>query len=335
MGIIASEIKVRPSLDMTQASTSGGMMDKSTELVSGLLGNPVTSMLDAERTAGVTRHYKIHFNVEDSENGIYKTAKMFISQNLTADIVGSLKLGTYTSTKADVAADRQFGTGRLATALTAGDQTIVVDTRGVSYDHFQNGDMIAVHNMGDYDDATGTMDFLTIDQAPSWNGDQVTLHVSSGVTNDYALSRVSGSDTIYSAVGSVVEFGDVETSFVSQNLTSASGTVDDNAGVIVKNEGAIYQTLTFTFDSATTYTVASNRSGVTMPSGNVSSLYDTTYLSVPSGFWGGTWTSGDSVQIVTSPATMPTHVYLDVPAGAAASNIETLYPWVFGDSDAA
>ena len=334
MPIVESEINVyRSTTTDPTGTTDGGRFDRTKPITSGALAGLIADINDAERTAGNERHYKMSFVNEDTENLTFKNAYMFLAFSLLNDVVVSLINGTPTSTWGDVSANAKMGCGTLATALTAGDQTIVVDTRGAAYDHFNNGDVIAITDSENLTtDLNGKLEYVTIDQEPSYAGNQVTLHVSTPIVNSYALTRTGPTiDPLTTRVASVISYGDVKASLTVGTKVSTAGTYDDAVvGLVVPNATAIEQVITLTFDSSSTFTAASNVPGVTLPSGGTGSTYTSDYIVIPTGFWTGTWANGDTLQVTTHAGEMPVHLHVDIPAGAAATAVESFQIWASG-----
>ncbi|MCP4700790.1 MAG: hypothetical protein GY862_28640, partial [Gammaproteobacteria bacterium] len=204
---------------------------------------------------------------------------------------------------------------KAATSLTAGDVTAVVNTRGQSYAHFQTGDTVAVFDQFNPEDITGHTEFKTLTNV-SWNGDEATLTFDSGLKYGYASSRTLEGNVVRTRVSSCVDYGDVLGSFSVTDKASAAGTYVETDTVKVDSIAGVTQTFTFTFDSATSFTVAGDSLGA-LPSGSTGSSYEPQngdytrqYLTVPPGFWTGTWANGDSVKIHTNPCAMPHWVYI-------------------------
>jgi hypothetical protein len=119
-------------------------------------------------------------------------------------------------------------------------------------------------------------------------------------------------------------------------VTSVAGTFAE-ANMAVGNLGSLYQTLTFTFTSATTFTVTSDEVTLLPNTGSISSTYAPTnvpvgasYFSVPPTCWGGTFALGNTVVITTVPPCIPVWEKRIVDSGssAIASQTRTLMAFV-------
>jgi len=333
MPIIDSELRLRESEDMTQNSTAGGRIVSTLKAGGTLIGADITP---AERLAGVIRHYKLHMAADDPENSVYKSPLLYLRKPLSGQIVSSIIKSTHTNTWASDSAGRKYGTALLSTQLTAGGQTIEAIGAGSSYGHFADGDKIVLtsrRSAGSGDTAdTGLHEVLTIDQAPSWNGNTVTLHVSTPIQNSYPLSRVQDGVTHYTAVCAAAEYADAVAAYTPGTKTSAAGTYNTGASVIVSALNALTQDMTFTFTSATNFNVTSNRAGVTLSGGSRSAPYSNSYIQIPTAFWTGTWATGDSLVLSLTPAALPFQTVIDVPAGTPQENLSYLEIWTEGYS---
>jgi hypothetical protein len=330
MPITRSEVLFRTGKNTTQTTAHGGKMDWQSEVPNAVLSAFISDFTQAERTAGATRWYKIFLHNADDGNLAATDVLAYLSKTLTGDYVASLKSATLSNTYNDVSAARKFGVGTLATALSPGDSTIVIDTRGAAYAHFQNGDEIIIHNKAGagntgVDDNTGAIEKHVISGAPVWNGDEVTITLVGQIASTFATSRTVGGETVLTYVASCPPSADAETSVTVQNNTSVAGTLDVNE-ISAPNIGAIDQTITLTFTSGTAFTAVSNDAGVTLPAGSISTTYaplnsesGTALISIPPTAWGGTFLAGDSVQVPTTPAAFAFFLIVECPAGASAT----------------
>ena len=330
MTILRSEILFRPAKNTTQTTAHGGKMDWQSEIPGGVLAAFIRDFTESERVAGATRYYKIFTHNSDNGNLAATDILLYIAKSFTGDFVGSLKAGTLSNTWADVSAARKYGVGTLATALSPGDSTIVIDTAGAAYAHFQNGDEIIIHNKAGtgntgVDDNTGGIERHVISGAPVWNGDEVTIAISGQIASTFPTSRTVSGEAVLTYIASSPPSGDAETTVTVQNNTSVAGTLDVN-DIVAPNIGTIDQTISLTFTSATAFTAVSNDAGVTLPAGNIASTYaplnsttGTELVTIPPAAWGGTFVAGDSVQVVTTPSARAVFLVVECPAGAAAS----------------
>lgn len=346
MPILSSELLLHPGTDRTQESTEGGRMDSSVTLTSARAAEVVRDITEAERTDGVLRHYKLFFHVANAGNTPYSSKpKIFLDAIMEGtDYVASLREGTQISTWADVSSAARTGTGTLNAPVSAGGSSLVVDTRGASYAHFQTGRIIFISDLADEADETGNRQYMKI-TARSWSGDQVTLtvsridedfnEISGGLKYDFATSRIVSSETVKTRVGTALTYGDadgeVKGDAETSSNTSTHGTFDDTA-VVVDFIGTVEQTVTLTFDSATTFTATSDVLGALAAGAKGSSYapqnpnFSRPYFTIPAAAWtndgSGDWQSGDSIQLHITPVAMPFHLDIDIPAGSAAAGIQ-------------
>lgn len=343
MAVISSnDFVMHPSTNMNQTSGAGGIMDGTKTIATNQIAALVSDILASERLAGVTRKYKIFLKIGNTDDLTYKNASVWVASPLLTYKLHLLK-GTFTDVWADVSAQRKYGCGTLATAVLANAQTVVVNTDGASYNHFQNGDLIAIFDQMTPTDSTGNLDLVRIDQAPAWNGDEVTLHFSTPLRSSYATSRLTGGVTVKTRIASCAEYGDVKGSATTSDKSSVHGTVDATK-LSVDSIGGITQTATLTFENGTDFNVVSNLAGVTLPVGQKTSEYapinpnypGQPYFTVPTAFWtddgSGSWTAGDSIKITTNPAALPIWVVIEVAAGSPASALEVIDLWNYGYS---
>ncbi len=332
--IQANEIVIHPAAAMNQTDSAGGVINSNSTIPTNVIGNLIEDITEAERLAGVTRHYKVFCKIGNSDNKIYKQASLFLVRPLENDYFTDLKIGTHNDTWATAKTERKYGSANLAAPLTAGDQTAILNTRGATRAHFQNGDLISITDLKDTTDITGHMELYKIDQPVSWNGDEATIHFDTPLRYPYAVERTLNTETIKTTVASCLEYGDVKATASISDNTSAHGTTDLDT-ITLDHIAGIDQILTFSFNDANNYSVTSNIGGITLPDGQKTALYEPQnstflrpYLSVPAQFWtndgSGDWTTGDTVKIETHPAAMPYWISLEIPPGATASDLDTL-----------
>lgn len=339
------------SLDRTDTDNNGGRMNDQIILTSNTAGNLFPDVTETERLDGRTGtnalRAKIYPTVRNNENKTYKTAKLWIDEPLISNYVASVIEGNFADTWGDVKTNRKYGVGNIDSVPSysggTGKTTIVVNTKGASYNHLQTGDLMVITDLATIDDATGKKEFFTAENVV-YAGDQATITVDGQLRNAYNTSRVVGSETVYTRVASCIEYGDVACTFSVTNNTSAHGTYDTNE-LLPRNVGAISQIITLTFTSATAFDAVSNISGVTLTSGNRTALWEPpnpdggNYLGVPASFWtndgSGDWQAGDSVQIHTEPPSQPVFAVLDIPAGSIPVDLELFKIWGSGNSGSA
>lgn len=337
MAIQSSDIVCHKAQTMNQTSSTGGKMSNVT-VANNVIGAVVDDITEAERSAGATRKYKLFYKVGNSEGRTYQNALLFLGYPLEGDCVASAIAGNFTDVWSDVSAGRKYGCANLkaATSIAVDATSAVVNTQGASFAHFQTGDTVAITDQLDPTDITGHVEFKTLTNV-AWNGDEATLTFDTGAKYAYASSRVLSGATIKTRIASCLSYGNVLGSLTVTDKVSAAGTYDATK-VTVDSIAGITQTFTFTFDSATTFNVAGDTLG-SLAAGSTSSNYapqngdySRPYLTVAPSFWTGTWASGNSVKINTNPCAMPIWVYLNIPSGADAMDLEKVAVWGTGNS---
>jgi hypothetical protein len=342
--IQASEIVTHPAAAMNQTNSAGGVINSDITIASGAIGNVIEDITEAERLNGIQRHYKLFAKIGNPDNKIYKQARIFLQHPLENDYYTSLIKGDFDELWNDISANRKYGSGNLktGTALSPGDQTLIIDTRGVSYAHFQQNDLIVITDKLDTTDITGHSEFARINQPVSWNGDEATIHFDTPLRHAYADQRVLNNTTIKTHISSCIEYGDIKAQATITDNTSAHGTTD-NSALIYNHIAAISQTITIAFQDTNNFTATSNIGGITLPAGQKTVLYEPQnptylkpYITIPATFWtndgAGDWAAGDTLKISTTPAAIPYWLIIDIPPSSAASDLEIIDIWTDGYS---
>lgn len=175
-------------------------------------------------------------------------------------------------------------------------------------------------------DGNSAEEWLTLHaSAPvSWSGNTATITLAEPVAYSYQAANTYA--------GAAIVMGDITPSIANLVKTSAAGTYD-NAGspIQVFNRSTVDDTITLTFTSATAFTasgaILGNLGGGTVSAGispvNGSGL---PYFTIPAGFFGGTWATGNTLVFDTVSAAAPVWFRQIVPAGMAA-NSNNLIGW--------
>jgi hypothetical protein len=346
--IQASEIIMYPAISQTDGDTNGGRMNHLIELPSGSLGVfpdiQEPQRLDGRVGANAVVQ-KLFRCVRNPENKTYSDALLFLQYPYqTAGYILELVKATHTQVWADVKTQRRYSVGTLNAAptynATTQRTTFLVNTLGQAFGHFVAGDDIVVTNLASAADATGTVETL-ICVSVTYSGTLATIICEGGLRYAYQPTRTSGGVVIPTRVASAINYGDVKCGFTTSNNTSVLGTFDASK-IEPRNLGARHQTITLSFNSATAFTAVSNLSELgTLTSGSISGTWSPVdaaarqMLSVPANAWGGSWASGDSIQIHTTPPAMPVFFCTQVQAGAAAFERETIAILDIGHSSSA
>lgn len=333
MSIISSEVKFYKSAVVNDTSTNGGRMSTNA-LVSGVLQNVFPHVLSAERTAGSTKYRKIFIKVANDDDFSYIAPQIWFDNETPGDDWAVLFAATQVDTQTDITgSERIYGSAGLKSDASAAGSTIVVDVEDASLTGiFQASDDIRITDMVDPDSVTGNEEFHVINGAPSVSGTEVTITTTSPLANTYTVAGGA-------RVMSILEPGDIETSFSGWTETTASGTYDETSFPVVgDNIGTIYQTWTLTFTDATNFTVAGDTIG-SVTSGSTASDYSPNnpdftkpYFTLESGGWGGTWASGDTIEFLTVPASTAVWEKRVVPAGASSLSANKIVLVAYGET---
>ena len=228
---------------------------------------------------------------------------------------------------------RQPGKLPVVTATDTGDGTMTVN---VAADGTCSGDCSAGElNMAD---GTWTTD-ITWDTAPknatditityhencfSYSGNVATVELASGTTvaNAFATANTYGAGC--------VDGGTVEPSSENWSETSASGTYDEASyPLTLFNDGTEEDSITITFTSASAFSCSGANAG-SMGTGDITTNFSPTnpdtgqpYFTLDKDGWGGSWTSGDTVEFDTHPAALPLWLKEVVPAATSQAAYNT------------
>lgn len=175
------------------------------------------------------------------------------------------------------------------------------------------------------DDGSGHEEWLKI-------ADIATPATYSGNTATVQLAEPTGYDytTANTWAASCVGGSDLVAAVDTYAKSSAGGTFNSvNYPVAADNKGSIEDTITISFTSAGSYSVAGAVSGA-LGSGSVGVAFSpvnantgTPYFTIPVGFFGGSWVLNDSLTFKTHPSGLPVWLKEVVPAGTAqnANNV--------------
>ncbi|MBF0180714.1 MAG: hypothetical protein HQM03_11895 [Magnetococcales bacterium] len=342
MAIQTSEIKWYKSTIVNDTSGNGGPMS-ATEIPDGVKNNVWPDVPQAERGAGSVKYRKTFIKIANDDDLTLLSARVFVETHTPGDDSVVLMAGTQSDTQSDATGyTRCYGAGDLDANVLAGDASIAVNVESGNASGasaiFQNGDLIRIADKTSVDAVAGNAEFLRLAASGgvTWNGNKATLTFASGVVAGYAYQASA------TRVASVLEAGDIKTSFTNWQKSSASGTYDTTGYPLVgDNIGAIEQTWTITFTSATQYTCAGESVG-TVGSGTIGSgafapvnpdfgkPYFTLVNTSPP--WGGTWTSGDSITFKSHPAAVAVWERRTVPAGANSRSGNKVVVAISGES---
>lgn len=313
MAIVGSELVYYASAVVNDTGSNGGRISAN-EVVSGSSNSFWPNVPEADLTTGAIQWRKGFVRVDNAANETASVLRVGLWRPTTGDDELYLALGTQTNIQSAFGSPNLYGCGKLNTSETAGSNQFEVLVEDGAVIIFRAGDTIRISNetaLG----TGGTAEIHTITGTPSVSGDVVTITISGYLANDYS----SANTYVASLIGTTGLAGTT----TGKVVTSLSGTFAEGY-MTVGNIGSIYQALTFTFTSATAFTVASD-AGITLAGGTTDATYAPTnvskgasYFSVAPTCWGGTFAANDTVVITTVPPSLPILEKRVVPAGASA-----------------
>lgn len=312
MAIVGSELNYYQSKVVNDTASNGGRI--STNLVvSGTSNTWWPNITEGQLTSGVTQWRKGFVRVDNAANEVASNLRVGLWRPTPGSDELYLAEGSQTNIQSAFGTPDLYGCGSLDTSVLTGANSFDVLVEDGAVILFRDNELIRISSETAL--GTGTAEIHTINGTPSISGDVVTITIDGTLANDY-------SDT-NTYVSSLIEATNVTGTTTGKVVTSTAGTFAE-ASMVVGNLGSIYQVLTFTFTSATAFTVTSDE-GITLAGGTISSTYAPTnmsvgasYFSVPPACWGGTFAAADTVVITTIPPCVPILEKRVVPAGSAA-----------------
>jgi len=329
MAIVGSELKMYKSKVVSDEVGNGGLMDNSAQVISGVVNNVWPSVFKAERLSGGTKYRKTFLKVADDDDGTLFNPQIWMDIVTQGDDWVIFFAGTQTDTQNDITGtENKYGCAVLQTNVSAGGGSVVVTVEDSSLASgndaiFRDGDTIRITNKDTPSSVAGTEEIHVIDGAPGVSGNSVTLNLVNTLASPYNTT-----DNLYGTrVMSVLEPSDIVASFANfAHNTAGDGIYNDSLHpVLLDNIGTINQTITITFTGATTFTVTSNVSGVTLTGGSTGVDYAPNnpdvgkpYFILEKDGFTGTWSSGDEIVFDTIPSAYAIWQKRIVPAGASS-----------------
>jgi hypothetical protein len=327
--MLSTDLKVYLPKTVTDTTANGGRMS-STQVVSGVVQNVWPHVPKAERTSGSTKYRKLFCKAADDDDGTLIDPMYWLDDVTDGDDWVVMFAGDYTDTQDDIAGTEQkYGVAPIKTNVSAGASSIVVTVEDSTLASgndviFTAGDTIRITDKVNATDVAGNEEFHVIDTVTP-SGNDLTIALD-GTTLAYDYDTADNARAM-----AVYEPGDCECAIDTPTVTSSAGTFDADE-VTLDNIGSVYMNVTITFSSATAFSVASD-GGETLATGSTSSEYSPTntdfskpYFTIAAAAWGGTYTSGDTVEFEITPAAFAIWEKRVVPAAASsqASNKITL-----------
>jgi hypothetical protein len=319
MAIVGTELKYYQSKVVNDTTSNGGRIS-TTLITSGQSNTWWPNVTEAQLASGVTQYRKGFMRVDNANDDVGYNCRIGLWKPTPGSDALYLIKGTHTDTQNTVGSTL-YGAGTLDSSVLTGVSEIDVLVEDGTVTIFRAGDLIRISDQTTVG-GSGNAEIKEIDiGGVSVDGDVVTLTLTSALANDY-------SDT-NTYVCSLIEEATVTGTTTGKVVTSVAGTFDATE-MTVGNLGSIYQVVTFTFTSATAFTVTSDEVTFSPNTGSISATYEPTnvvagasYFSVPPACWGGTFANGNTVVITTIPPCVPIWEKRVVPVGATAIASQT------------
>ena len=318
MPIVSSDLKAYKAAINNDSDANGGTMS-AVQSVSGVAGNVLPPVSEAELAAGMNRYRKLFFKVANDDDLPLNNARAYIENYTPGDDRVLIFPGTQTDVQSDLAGtERLYGCGQLDATVTAGATEIEVLMEDGGDDAIQDGDTIRISDKTDIDDATGNEEEVVVSGAPTIAGDVYTITLATALANGYAAASTR--------VASILSLGTLEGAYSGFAVTAAGdGAYDDTAHPVqLDSIGTIEDTFTLTFTDATSFDITGLAAG-DLGSGNISSAtapvnatFGKPYWTLASAGFSGTFAAGDTIQFTTDPAAAGIWYRHIVPAGAAS-----------------
>lgn len=329
MAIVGTDLKFYQSKVVNDTNSNGGRIT-TTEILSGQSNAWWPNLTEAQLATGLTQYRKSFLRVNNSDDLTGYNCRIGLWKPTPGSDELYLFAGTQTDIQSDISSPDLYGAGKLDVSVLAGVSEIDVLVEDGTTTIFRAGDLIRISDQTSVGSG-GNAEYKVIDTGGvSVAGDVVTLTLTSALANDYSSTNTY--------VSSIYETAEVKCSTTGKVVTSTAGTFDESL-MTLNNLGTLYQTLTFTFTSASAFTVTSDELTLSPNTGSTASTYAPVnlavglpYFSVSPGAWGGTFAANDTVVITTVPPAVPVWEMRYVPVGAAAIASQTRTLMVFIES---
>lgn len=299
-----TDIKFYKSAVVSDETTNGGRISLAAPIASGAKNAVFPRVTSAERAAGKTRYRKMYLANRNSSGETLSDVKLgLLTQSPAQDVFYLAPITAAADTQTEASAiTAWYGAGTVNSGVTAGATEITLlfedDDFATDFDYLYLTD--------------GTNYEVAEVSSASFSGSVMTVTLAAGLINAYSTGDKAAT---------LINLGNLETTKAQNALSSAAGTINISY-MALNNIGAVNDTFTLTFTSATNFTVSGTASGA-LAGGSTSSTYAPTnpvtgqpLFSISPSFWGGTWTAGDYVRIDTTGAYKGFWVKEVVPAGA-------------------
>jgi hypothetical protein len=327
MAITAADLIWSPSLLIsdTTAASNGGRPNESAAIVSGVKNASFPDLSLAQRTAGLTQWRKLFLSVRDDGNLPLVDVLISLRAPTPGDGAVLLYPGTLTDTQ-DTRSSRPYGVGVLAADADADDTSISVTVEDAAWasaspNPFQVGDIVRIDTRAAAADV-GTVEYRTI-ASVSYTGAALTLGIDALENSYTAADGVN--------VAAVLEAGTLQTAISAKSVTGGVLFDDTTYPITAPQIGSRYQTWTITLTNAATGalsiagdtlgTIGTGAAGVNLSPANP---LGGTYFTVLADGWDLSGADdGDTLVFTTTPAITAIWLEWEVPAGAAATSLDT------------
>jgi hypothetical protein len=290
----APDIKFLHSEKITNDATCGGRMNESAIIASGVKYAAFPAITSDQRTNGAEIYRKLHMANRNGETPLDE---------------GTLKVHYTIGGNTYMASDKGSATPGNSGAVTG----VNITSGTMTY----NTGQLTLQFSSQADDVT--CDYAQ--RCFSFSGNVATVALGEQVP--YAF------DSADTTAGVAVELGDLITSLSIVQNTSTSGGFSVDA-CSLKNTGAAYDEITFTFTSGTGFTAVGLHEG-NLGNGTINGTFaplnkrtSVPLLSVPPSAWSGVWAPGDVLKIGLIPAARGLWIKNIIPAGTGHTAINTL-----------
>lgn len=332
MAMDDSDLKVFLALTNNDTTANGGAMSQ-VEANTGQSGQVWPAVFKAERDAGSVKYRKLFHKNDNADDIVLQNGRVLLLKPTLGDGAIYLFPATHTDTQADITgSEALFGAGTLDVAAIATGTSISVAVEDGAVIIYRNAGLVYIYEL-DENGALVAEEFATISGTPSVLGDIVTITLSAGLINPYA---VTGGHTTY--VCSVIAHGNVAPATTTPVVTSAGGAYAA-AGLEGHNLGTDRQSWTLTFTSSTAFNVVGSVAG-SVGAGNRSTDFSPTnpatgtpYFTLLATGFSGTFATGNTITFTTSPAAAPVWQKRVIPAGAVASSGNSADSRLWGEAD--
>lgn len=326
MTIQSSEILFRKPQEVSNASTNGGRMSFN-QYVSATAANVFGNVFSAVRAAGnlaAPYYRKVCVVVaNDNEETLYGAMLRLFMPTRGDDSI-SFHLGTARDHQADITGtEPRYGTATLASAVTAGGSTLVVNVESADLASGTDaiaraGDVLFVSDKATWNATSGNIEQHTINTV-SASGAQLTITLSgTTLANGYAAwnSETRTGGHVMTAPAAV----DLAPSISNYTHTFASTGAIDTAQIVVDAIGGAEMTVSGVFTDGTHFTCTSDDAIHSLGSGVVGTAFSPSnpanskpYLTIPSAALTGTFTTGDVFSFQTHPPALYPWLRQDIP----------------------